>query len=166
MWRAVLEVMVVLGLGACGFKLRGEFALPAAMDKTWLSVADTFSPLERNLTRALVQTGRTVVATRVEAGSVLEVGRNQMIQNVLSVGDQARVREFEMRYEVEFRLLDGAGTELVPKQSISLSREYRFDEQQYIGITGEEEVIRQDLEREMVRSILDRIARVHVAKAP
>lgn len=160
MLRSVSVVLLLLALSACGFKLRGEFALPAAMDKIWLSVADSYSPLQRNLTRALVQSGRSVVSDREAAASVLEISRNQMVQNVLSVGDQARVREFEMRYEVEFRVLDAAGAEIIAKQTLSLAREYRFDEQQYIGIAGEEEIIRQDLERDMVRAVLERIARL------
>jgi len=160
MRRALICLSFVL-LSACGFKLRGEFALPAAMDSTLVIVADSLSPLQRNLTRAIVQSGRRVVSNRDDAAAVLEISRNQMIQNVLSVGDQARVREFELRYEVDFRLLDArSGAELMAKQSLSIAREYRFDEQQYIGISGEEEVIRQDLEREMVRALLERIVRV------
>jgi LPS-assembly lipoprotein len=152
-------VLAALMLCGCGFKLRGDFALPPAMDKTYVSVADGLSPLERNLARALAQSGRSVVPDREQAAAVLDVTRNQMIQDVLSVGDQARVREFEMRYEVDFRVVDAAGVELVPPQTIVLRREYRFDEQQFIGITGEEEAIREDLERDMVRALLERIAR-------
>ncbi len=161
--RSIALLLAAALLSACGFTLKQDFALPVEMQSTFVQVADASTPLQRNLARALRQSGRQVATQVEQASAVLQITRNQMIQDVLSVGDQARVREFEIRYEVDMRLLGADGQELLASQSLRLTRDYRFDETQLIGAAGEEELIRGDLERDMVRLIMERLESLSAA---
>ena len=68
-----------------------------------------------------------------------------------------RVQEYAMRYLVTVRLVDAEGTVVVPTQDIQLERSYQFETIRAQGTPGEEEVVRAELERDMVQAILRRI---------
>lgn len=149
-------IAMCLLLSACGFQLRKDIALPASLSTIRVAVADPYSPLQRNLETSLRRSGATVVDTA--AGSAtLRVFRNSLQRLPLSVGDTGRVQEYVMRYEVEFELADASGLVVVPRQEVELERDYSFDTIQAQGTPGEEEVVRAELEREIVLSILRRI---------
>lgn len=150
-----LIAMCVL-LSACGFQLRKDIALPATLSTIRVAVADPYSPLQRNLEASLRRSGATVVDTAT-GSATLRVFRNSLQRLPLSVGDTGRVQEYVMRYEVEFELVDASGLVVAPRQEVELERDYSFDTIQAQGTPGEEEVVRAELEREIVQAILRRI---------
>ena len=149
-------VLMVLALSACGFQLRQELVLPATLQTLRVDVADTYSPLQRNLEQAFRRAGASVVETR-EGVAVMRVFRNRLDRLPLSVGETGRVQEFVLRYEVTFELVDAAGMVVVPRQDVELERDYSFDTRQAQGSPGEEEVVRIELERDMVQAIVRRV---------
>lgn len=149
----LLSLMCVLS--ACGFQLRQEIVLPASLSTIRVDVAEP-GPLQQNLEQALRHSG-AVVDERREGVAVLRVFRNSLQRLPLSVGETGRVQEFVMRYEVEFELVDPSGLVVVPRQEVELDRDYSFDTIQAQGTPGEEEVVRAELEREVVQAILRRI---------
>ena len=59
---------------------------------------------------------------------------------------------------------NAAGTAIMPKQTIELSREFTFDASQALGVSAETDLLTKELQRDMVQAILRRLeAR---AKAP
>lgn len=143
-------------LSSCGFQLRGEIALPPSLSTVDVQVADEYSPLERNLEQALRRAGARIVET-AEGAAVLRVFANRLDRLPLSVGDTGRVQEYLMKYEVEFELVDASATTVLPRQTVILERDYTFDTLQAIGTPGEEEVVKAELERDMVQAILRRV---------
>jgi LPS-assembly lipoprotein len=91
------------------------------------------------------------------AAAVLEVPVNQVVTDVLTIGDNARVREYRITHQVQFRLIDASGKELVPMQSLRQSREVSFDEQEILGASREQEYLQQDLANSLARLILRRL---------
>lgn len=151
-----LGLLVVLSLSACGFQLRQELVLPTTLQVIRIDVADPYSPLQRNLEQAFRRAGADVVETR-DGVAALRVSRNQLDRQPLSVGETGRVQEFVLRYQVTFELIDAAGMVVVPRQDVELERDYSFDTIQAQGTPGEEEVVRAELERDMVQAILRRV---------
>lgn len=152
----VLTLVLVLLLSACGFQLRQQIALPAHLAAIRVAGADPYSPLQRNLEQALRRAGARLVEGDAPS-AVLRVFVQRMDRLPLSVGDTGRVQEFLMRYRVEFELVDAAGKALLPRQALELERDYTFDTLQALGTPGEEEVVRAELERDMVQALLRRI---------
>ena len=143
-------------LSACGFQLRQEIALPASLSTIRVDIADPYSPLLRNIEASLRRSGANVSEAR-DGVAVLRIFRNSLQRLPLSVGDTGRVQEYVFRYEVDFELADASGLILVPRQTVELERDYSFDTLQAQGTPGEEEVVRAELEREMVQAVLRRI---------
>lgn len=155
---SILPLAATLLLSAgCGFHLRKEADLPASMKKVHIQIADPTSPLAKNLAKALPRSG-TEVVENVEPGvAVMNISANAFSTDVLSVGGNARATEYALRYHVELEVQDSAGTLLLPKQTIELSREFNFDASQALGVAAEVDLLTQELQRDMTQTILRRL---------
>lgn len=146
-------------LGACGFQLRGEATLPAALRAMRLDMADSGPRIRRDLAAALERAGVTLQPADAADVAVLRVPVNAVATEALTISEQARVREFAVRHRVVFELRLADGRLLVPEQELVLERDFVFDERDALGVAGQEEALRRDLEREMVRALMRRIER-------
>ncbi len=154
--RWILVCLMFVWLGGCGFHLRQEIALPDSLKVLRVVVVDAYSPLQRNLEQALQRAGARAPLEK-QNSALLNVTRNTMTREPLSIGNTGRVQEYRMSYAVDFSLRDVDKREVLPSQRIELERAYQFDTAQAQGTPGEEEVVRDELEREMVQAILRRI---------
>jgi LPS-assembly lipoprotein len=143
-------------LAACGFQLRGKAELPPEMARTQLVIQDQYSTFARRIRVMLEQSGVSLVTVH-EATAVLEIPRNEVLTEVLTIGDNARVREYRISHTVQFRLLRADGTELIPLQTIRQTRDISFDEQQILAVSREQEYVRQDLANTLSRLLLSRL---------
>jgi len=144
---------LVLTVPGCGFHLQGATQLPREMESTLLVVQDPYSNFVRRLTILLEQNGAHVVdAPPSEA--VLEIPVNEVTKEILTIGENARVREYRVRHRVQFRLLDDKGNVLVPEQTLERSRVISFNEQDILAATREEEFLRQELADTLSRLVL------------
>lgn len=144
---------IAIALSACGFQLRGQTDLPAAMERTHLALADENGELGRAL-RPLLEAAGADLVSGDEDGATLLVGHDDMQREILTVGRQARVSEFQLRYQVRFTLRDASGETLVPERSLELTRDFTFDEASVLGKANEEALLREELYGEMARLIL------------
>jgi LPS-assembly lipoprotein len=62
-----------------------------------------------------------------------------------------------LRYQVELDVVSASGTPLLPRQSIELTRIFTFDATQALGIAAEQDVLTEELQREMVQAIMRRL---------
>jgi len=152
-----LVLMLAALLAACGFHLRQEIALPAGLERVALLVADEFSPLKRELRESLQRAGAEVLATEATGAGVIRLPVNAVTRDVLTVSGRARVQEYVVRHLVELEVVAADGRVLLARTPITLEREFTFDETQGLGAAQEEELIRKELEREMVQQVLRRI---------
>jgi LPS-assembly lipoprotein len=158
--RLLLIVLVPLALSACGFALRGEAALPAELQRATLESADAFSPLARDLEAALVRSGFERLATGTEGAARIRIPVDEARTEVLTVGGSARVTEYVVRYTVEVEATAADGRVLLARTPIVLEREFSFDETQALGAQSEQDLIRRELQREMVQQVLRRLEAV------
>jgi len=147
---------LALFLGGCGFQLRGKAQLPPEMQQTRLIIDDQYSVLGRRVRVLLEQAGVQIVAAGKET-AILEIPQNEVVTEVLTIGDNARVREYRISHTVRFRLVAADGTELVPLQTIRQSREISFDEQQILAVSREQEYVKQDLAETLSRLLVSRL---------
>jgi len=153
----VAIAVFALLLGACGFHLRKEAELPPSMKRVYIVGADPSSLLAKDLTKALTRSGSQVVSQADADASVMKIGTNAFTTDVLSVSGTARASEYALRYHVEFEVQNAAGTALLPKQTIELSREFTFDASQALGVSAETDLLTKELQRDMVQTILRRL---------
>ena len=143
-------------LNACGFHLQSKPEYPLEMERVRLEVQLPYSQFARRLESHLEQSGVNVV-TSLDGAAVLEVPLNATRKEIQSIGDNARVREFQVRHTVQFRLLAADGTELIPLQTFEQSRVYSFNEQDILAAEREDEFLRNDLADSLARMVVRRL---------
>lgn len=153
--RASLLVCTLV-LSACGFHLRQSAALPASMQHLHLTV-NGGGDLQRNLVRALEDSGVTVEDQGGPGVAELKIPVAQFGTDTLSVSGGARVTEYTVRYQVNFQVDDASGQVLVPQQRIDMARDYSYDATNTVGNTAQVEEIQRSLNDDMVQAILFRL---------
>jgi LPS-assembly lipoprotein len=149
-------ISLTLLLSACGFQLREEMNLAPEMKQIRMVIDDEYSLLARRVRVLLEHSGVTFVGSD-EATAFLEIPTNRVVTEVLTVGDNARVREFRVSHTVQFRLTDAEGLDIMPLQTIRQARELSFDEQKILAASREQEYLKQDLAETLARMLVMRL---------
>jgi LPS-assembly lipoprotein len=156
---------LLVTLAGCGFRLRGTADVPFQT----LYVPNSDSGIALDLKRN-VQAGTQakVVDDAKQAEAVLVFSEEFREKNILSLTSQGRVREFQLRYRVGFRVHDGKGGEFIPQTSIALTRDITFNDTDVLAKEAEEQLLFRDMQTDMVQQIMRRLAvsRKPVAKVP
>lgn len=156
--RILAIALVLAGLSACGFRLQGTAELPEQMQRTWIAWPAGSSPaLRRSLTRSLATAGVEIVASPGEATAVLDIIENSFGERILSVSANNIPEELEVFHSVMFELRAGGDT-LFPRETITLTRDYTFDETAILAKNREGEVIANALITDVVQQIRRRLA--------
>jgi len=154
----LLLTMLSLGLlcSACGFQLREDAELPPQMAQTRMVIEDENSTLARRVRVLLEQTGVQFVGSN-QATAFLEIPLNSVVTEVLTIGDNARVREYRITHTVRFRVTDAEGKDIIPLQTMRQAREISFDEQEILATSREQEYLKQDLAETLSRLLVTRL---------
>ncbi|MDJ0813226.1 MAG: LPS assembly lipoprotein LptE [Woeseiaceae bacterium] len=156
MSRLAALVAVTL-LAGCGFQLQGELVTPTGMEKTYIEAVERNSQFHRELRRQLMAAGVEVVDSPAEATAVFAVTSDNTGQRVLSVSARNVPTEYEVFYTVEYSLVSGSQTLLAP-QALTFTRDYTWDETLVLGKAREEDLLRESIVRDLVRTVLKQIS--------
>ena len=157
-----LGAMAVLGLvlllAGCGFAPRGALKLPEGFGAIAVSTADPYSPLAEGLRRDLRRAGAPVFDDAdAEGVAMLAITAEAWSTRALSVDAFVATREVETRYAVTFDLIDATGRRRLEQQRIELARDYLYDAVEAFGNPGEQEIVQDELRRDMQAAILRRV---------
>ncbi|HRQ58523.1 MAG TPA: LPS assembly lipoprotein LptE [Azoarcus taiwanensis] len=153
-----LALQAAVVLSGCGFQLRGAQPLP--FDSLYVG-ADLTTPFGAALRQQIAAGADTqVVADAGEADARLEILRNNRSRDILSLTGAGRVREYQLTQTVVFRVIDRGGNELLPPSSVTVRREYNFDDDQIIAREQEEALLIRDMEEDIVQQMLRRMAAI------
>jgi LPS-assembly lipoprotein len=159
--RRLLIILLVLTLNSCGFKLRGQFELPAAMAFTYI---DSRRPpntpptaLAAALTSALRVNGVVVTDKPEDAGARLLILNENYQRRTIASGKSGEVRQYDLEYNVNFMVTLKDGKTLVPEQNVSVLRDILYDETQILGRVEGEELTRQEMIRDVASAIMRRL---------
>jgi LPS-assembly lipoprotein len=126
------------------------------MAQTRMVVEDENSTLARRVRVLLEQTGVQFVGSN-QATAFLEIPLNNVVTEVLTIGDNARVREYRITHTVRFRVTDAEGKDIIPLQTMRQAREISFDEQEILATSREQEYLKQDLAETLSRLLVTRL---------
>ena len=155
-----LVLLAALSLAGCGFHLRGAAPLP--FDTLYVPGAGggIALDLKRNIQAG---TDAKVVDEAKQADAVLQFTREERQKVILSLTATGRVREFQLRYIVGFRVVDNKGNDYVPQNTIELTRDITFNDAEVLAKESEEQLLYRDMQNDMVQQIMRRLA---AAKRP
>jgi LPS-assembly lipoprotein len=155
----MLLMAFIAGLSACGFHLQGTARLAPTMSVTFVDADDTHTEFHRALIGALDTAGVRVATERDQATATVSIKKDETGQRVLSVSAQNTPREYEVYYTVIFAVHAGE-RELLAPQTVTLTRDYSFDERALLAKGREEEVLRAALASDIVGIVMRRLARL------
>ena len=156
---------VALLLAGCGFQLRGVADVPFESLYLPNATSGIALDLKRNIQ---IGTNAKVVDDPAKAEAVLQFTEEARQKEVLSLTGTGKVREFQLRYRVGFRVHDGKGGEFIPQTSIALIRDITFNDTDVLAKEAEEQLLFRDMQSDMVQQIMRRLAasRKPVVKVP
>ncbi|MGK7296709.1 MAG: LPS assembly lipoprotein LptE [Candidatus Wenzhouxiangella sp. M2_3B_020] len=153
----VLLSLAVLMLAACGFELRGQASLPEAMSRTWVHVSDPTSAFARELELLLRGNGVDLAEGPGEDAAELRILRENITRRPLTISGDARVREFLLVFDLRFSLIAPDGELLLGPETLRMERDFQFDAQEILGAATEEELLRENLRRDMAARLVRRL---------
>lgn len=142
-------------LAGCGFRLRGTAEVPFETIHVPGATAGIALDLKRNIESG---TRARVVDDPKAAQALLQVTEEARSREILSLTSAGRVREFQLRYRVGFRVHDGKGGEFVPASVIQLTRDMTYSDAEILAKEQEEQLLFRDMRTDMVQQILRRLA--------
>lgn len=155
--RATSALTLVVILSACGFHLRGEYAMPFAsvfVSATGASVVG--AALKRELSNGPAK----LMTTAKDAEAQLNIVDDRRDRQILSLSGAGRVREYELKLLVRYQLVDAKGGVYIPTSEIQLARILSYDDSRVIAKQQEEALLYQDMERDAVAQIMRRMAAI------
>ena len=114
----------VMGLVACGYRLRGMVDLPF---KVIAITGNPSPPLRADLqTAILTGTDAKVAINPKDADLILEITNDINGREILAYNSNGQVSAYRLNIRVGFRAYDLAGAEIVPEAEIYMTRDMDF----------------------------------------
>src|SRR6202789_4627265 len=148
--------MGVWALSACGFRLAGSEPLPAVMARPYLSLKDPYTDFSREFEHQLKSSGATPQLARAAATATVEVTKDLVEQRTLAVSAKNIPTEYELTYTVTFSVR-GPDKELLAPQTINVSKDYSFVEQELLAKQHEADILRRQMARDLVAIAMRRL---------
>lgn len=147
-------------LAGCGFKLRGAVDLPFTSLHVQVSQNSQFG---HELKRALRAAKAPLATAPASAHATLVIMSEIREKQILSLGGQGRIREYQLRYRVGYQVTDGKTVTFTPPTEILLKRDVSFNDNEALAKEAEEALLYRDMQTDAVRQLLRRL---QAAKLP
>ena len=142
-----------LMLSACGFELRG--AADLAFKSIYIQGPNY--TVSKDLRKALAINDVTIVNNAKDADLLLEFLSETYDRRILSLSGRGRVTEYELLYNLNFRIKAAASELWGPVQTIEGRRDFSYDDTQVLAKSYEEARLREDMQADAVREIMRRL---------
>jgi outer membrane lipopolysaccharide assembly protein LptE/RlpB len=157
---AALAVTGALALSACGFRLAGAGGhLPPTLARPYLSVKDPYTDFAREFERELKSSGAELEPGRQDATATIEVTKDVVEQRTLAVSARNIPTDYELTYTVTFAV-HGPDAEIMAPQTITLSKDYSFEENVLLAKEHEADILRAQMARDLVAIAMHRLTRL------
>lgn len=155
--RLCLVLVAAAVVAGCGFRLRGDVELSARMHAPYLEATDRYTPFYDELRQALVGAGAEIASFSQAATAVVHIHRDETGRDVLTISARNTPQEYEVFYTVEYSV-SVAGAEVLPRQRLTLTRDYAYDDTAVLAKQHEEDDIRESLARDLAARVTRRLA--------
>lgn len=159
----VVLLLCALLFSGCGFQLRGGATLPF---ETLYVQAPTGSQFANQFRRVVAAGSATrMVDDPKSAEATLVLVQELREKNILSLSGTGRVREFQLRYRMSYRLLDKNAVETLPVSEIVLTRDFSFNDQDTLSKESEEALLFRDMQTDAVQQLVRRLQAAKLSKS-
>lgn len=150
--------MIVLSLVAgCGFHLRGTQGAGLSLERIHVSGANAYGEFVQELKGSLRRADTAVVEEPADAPISLRVLGEKTTRRAVATTRDITVSEYELRMAVEFELLGKGNEPLIEPMELIAERIYVFDRSSLVGSSEEEELLKEEMRRDLVRQMIQRV---------
>jgi outer membrane lipopolysaccharide assembly protein LptE/RlpB len=154
--RTVLSLSMLLGIGACGFRLAGSGPWPAVLSHPYVSLKDPYTDFSREFERELKAAGAVLQPAAAGASATIEVTKDTVEQRTQSVSASNIPTEYLLIYTVTFSVR-GPDKQLLAPQTITLQQDYSFAENVVLAKEHEADILREQMARNLVAIAMRRL---------
>jgi LPS-assembly lipoprotein len=147
----------------CGFKLRGDYGLPAGIQQLQLLAAQKNTPLHRVLGKQLQgldievwDNTATAVQINENIDAVVYLMSDQLERRLLSLFSTGQVAEYELLYTIKYQIQFPAQD--AQRVEFDVTREYQDDPDAVLAKSRELDLIQQEMRQEAANRIIRQIA--------
>lgn len=153
--RFLFALLLATVLAGCGFHLRGDVSLPY---KTIYFALPANSVLGAKL-KLNIRSGKgtEIADTDKEAEAIFRQVLEKREKLILSINNQGRVREYQLRMTYVFRVVDAKGLDLLPLNEIVMVRDVSFNDSAVLAKEQEELMLWEDMQQDLVQQVLRRL---------
>jgi len=137
--------------------LQGAFTAPTGMERTYIAASDQYSLFLREFKAQLRSAGVELTDSAADATATFTISFDDTSQRVLSVSARNVPTEYEVHYTLTYSL-DAGATNLMPEQTLTLTRDYTYDSTLVLGKSREEELLRDAIVQDLVRIVMKQIS--------
>ncbi len=143
-------------LAACGFQLRGDYALPfTTMSLSLPPSSELYGQLKRSI-EASSPTRIVDNPKDAEANLVVLADRNEKV--ILSLSAAGRAREYDLVRTFAFKVNGPDNAEYIPASQIVIRRDMTFNDDLVLSKESEETLLWRDIQNDLTQQLLRRLA--------
>ncbi|MFM2482218.1 LPS assembly lipoprotein LptE [Celerinatantimonas sp. YJH-8] len=151
--QALVLVVAVSLLSACGFHLRGNYLINSKLSALYLVSSDPYSDLTLDLENQLRQNNIKLLDAPSDQAPVVELKSPSITSRIVSVYSDGSDAEYELSYQVEGTVTTKANIKF--PLEVQLHRDFTSDNHQALAKLRERDLI----EKEMHQMAADQIVR-------
>ncbi len=153
--------LLLLLLTSCGFHLRGMCNMPRWLNNTSIIVQNANRDLGPLLSDQLKTWNIQVCPDAATASYWLIIEEDHFQQQISSISSSTTPRQYQLIYTVKFKLQQAKGKDIIPDSQVVVSRQITINSDRILGSSNEEEHTKNDLRRDAVNQIIERLSRAH-----
>ncbi len=157
LFQLVLIVICVAWMSGCGLRLKGSQTISTNNKRIYVSGIPAYNPFVQQLQKTAGLSGGSVVTNFEEMDLHLRVIDQRRVRREISLSQRGKANEYELTFEIIFEVIDKDNHQLMPEQSISITREYFNPQVRVLGKANEEETIWQEIYKTSANNFLQRL---------
>jgi LPS-assembly lipoprotein len=157
----------MLTIVGCGFKLRGDYGLPAEIQQLQLLATQKNTSLHRILSKQLQGLNievwdNTASATQIDeqVDAVVYLRSDQLERRLLSLFSTGQVAEYELVYTIKYNIQLPAQD--AQEIEFDVTREYQDDPDAVLAKSRELDLVQNEMRQEAANRIIRQIASSHI----
>jgi LPS-assembly lipoprotein len=140
--KKILLIPIILVISSCGYTLRGSINVPNNVTEISVS-SEEYSPIVNSINKILVSNNIEVTNSKNKSLNRIIIVSERFDRRQLSMSITGRVNEYELIYTVNFQI--NSPLEKSSTDSITLYRDYSFDENNIMGNSDREAYIQNQM---------------------
>ena len=155
---AILSLTILLmGLSACGFQLRGTI-LEGLQDTKIYVQSSGANVLAAEVKKQLIDAGINPVSSLSDAEYVVNLSKESFSTKVLAVSPTTgKAEEYQVSYTAMLKISSQDDGSTATSGPVSATRDLTFDEGSVLGKVQEESILKKDIAKQVAASVLRRL---------